>query len=241
MASSLYLSIIIPAYNEEKKIARDIEEAEKFLKLHKLKGEVIVSTDGVTDKTNAIVIDLQKKFENLTLLADVNKIGKGAAIKKGVQDAQGKYIMFADAGLCVPYENAIRGINLLKKGYDCAVASRALRQSKIKRKQPLYRYLGSRLFKAIVHSLLGIPKTIKDTQCGFKLYKKDVAKKIFGELQTTRMMFDIEIILRLKKNHFKIGNFPVEWRNDEDTKFDPIKGTVDNFADLYRIKIIEKL
>jgi dolichyl-phosphate beta-glucosyltransferase len=116
--SKLDLSIIIPAYNEEKKIQKDIEEAALFFDTNKLNGEIIVSTDGVTDRTNEIVKQLQKKYKNLILLADIDKIGKGAAIKKGVNVAKGEIIMFADAGLCVPYDNAIRGMKLLKAGFE---------------------------------------------------------------------------------------------------------------------------
>jgi dolichyl-phosphate beta-glucosyltransferase len=235
--SKLDLSIIIPAYNEEKKIQKDIEEAALFFDTNKLNGEIIVSTDGVTDRTNEIVKQLQKKYKNLILLADIDKIGKGAAIKKGVNVAKGEIIMFADAGLCVPYDNAIRGMKLLKAGFDCAIGSRALKGSKIMKKQPLYRYFGSTMFKFLIHSLLQIPRDIKDTQCGFKLYKKHIAKRVFGELETSKMMFDIEIILRLKKYNYKIVSFPVEWKNDVDTKFNPIKGTLDNFKDLYEIKV----
>lgn len=241
MKEKLKLSIIIPAYNEEKKIAKDIEEAEEFIKKNNIDGEVIVSTDGITDKTNDIVSKLQKKYKKLLLLADKGKIGKGAAIKKGVKIAKGEYILFADAGLCVPYHDAKRGLALLLKGYDCAMGSRAVTGSKILKKQPLYRYLGSKLFKALIHKVLQIPSHIKDTQCGFKLYRSSVAKKVFGELKTNKMMFDIEIILRLKKYNYKMVSFPVEWKNDEDTKFDPLIGTFHNFEDLYKIKVKYRL
>lgn len=241
MHKNIDISIIIPAYNEEKKIKNDIEEAQSFLKSSKLKGEIIVSTDGITDKTNIIVSLLRKKYQNLALLSERNKIGKGAAIKKGVAAASGEIIMFADAGLCVPYNNAVKGLVLLKKGYDCAMGSRAEKGSKILKKQPLYRYIGSNIFKWIIHTLLHIPHDIKDTQCGFKLYKKTTAKKIFQDLQTEAMMFDIEVILRLVKNKSKIATFPVEWKNDEDTKFDPLTGSFKNIKELFLIKIIYRL
>jgi dolichyl-phosphate beta-glucosyltransferase len=89
----------------------------------------------------------------------------------------------------------------------------------------------------MIHTLLQISPEIKDTQCGFKMYKKKVAKNIFSKLQTTKMMFDIEVILRMKKMRYKIASFPVEWKNDEDTKFDPMRGTIENFYDLFLIKM----
>lgn len=237
----LDLSLIIPAYNEEKKIERDIIEAFSYFKKTKIKAELIVSTDGVTDRTNEIVKKLQKKFESLYLITHKNKIGKGMAIKKGIKMAKGKYIMFADAGYCVPFSYINDGIKKLDEGNDCALASRAFRNSHIKKKQPLYRQIGSKIFGLIVRNILGVPKHIKDTQCGFKIYKNKVAKDLFSKLQTKAMMFDIEIILRAKKNKYKMASFPVEWKNDLDTKFNPISGSIVNFKDLYEMKLKYRL
>jgi len=236
-----YLSIVIPAYNEEKKIEKDIREAFNYFKKSKIKGEVIVSTDGVTDGTNDIVKKLQKKYSNLYLLAYKNKIGKGAAIKKGVAKARGKYIMFADSGYCVPYSFIANGIKKIDSGFDCALASRSTKKSQIKIKQPLYRRIGSKIFGLIARNILCIPNQIKDTQCGFKIYKNKIAKRLFLDLQTTSMMFDIEIILLAKKHGYKMASFPVEWKNDPDTKFNPLTGSVINFKDLYKIKLKYRL
>lgn len=231
------VAIIIPAYNEEKKIAADIQQAMSFLKQHKIPGEVIVSTDGIKDKTNHIVRDLMKKYKNLQLITVRKKVGKGAAIKRGVQAAQSEIIMFADAGLCVPYEDAMKGLKILDEGYDCAIASRAMKESKILKKQPLYRKIGSTVFGFIVRGILGIPHHIKDTQCGFKLYTYDTAEEMYGQLQSKGMMFDIEILLRMKKARKKMKCFPVSWKNDDDTKFNPVSGSVENFVELIKMKL----
>lgn len=236
------LSLIIPAYNEEKKIEKDIREAYKFFKKEKINAEVIVSTDGVVDRTNDIVEKLQNEFKTLKLLAENGRrIGKGSAIKKGVKTATGKYIMFADAGLCVPYKFIGDGITKIEEGYDCALASRASKKSSITKAQPLYRKIGSRLFGLIVRNVMGVPVNIKDTQCGFKIYKNQVAKKIFNDLKTKSFMFDIELILRAKKSNFKMVQFPVQWSNDADTKFNPISGSINDFKELYKIKFKYKL
>ncbi len=235
-----YLSIIIPAFNEEKKIERDIQEAFNYFRKKKILGEVIVSTDGVTDNTNKIVLNLKKKIPNLILLDKKEKIGKGAAIKRGVLKAKGKYIMFADAGLCVPFKFIDDGIKLLQD-CDLALASRADELAVIRNRQPLYRKAGSRIFSLIVKYILGVPSYIKDTQCGFKIYRREVAKKLFNHLSTKTMMFDLEHILRAKKYRYKIGVFPVEWSNDPDTKFNPISGTVRCLTEIYNIKFKLKL
>jgi len=235
------ISIIIPAYNEEKKIEKDIREVIGFLRKAKIKGEIIVSTDGVTDQTNNIVKKLQKEFKELKLLAEKQKIGKGAAIKKGVKIATGKYIMFADAGLCVPYRFIKDGIDKIEEGYDCALASRASKKSIITKGQPIYRRIGSMAFGFLVRNAIGVPRNIKDTQCGFKIYKKDVAKKLFNDLRTESFMFDIELILKAKKEKYKMTQFPVRWSNDADTKFNPITGSIINIKDLLKIKLLYRL
>ena len=231
------VAIIIPAYNEEKKIATDIQQAMNFLKANKIRGEVIVSTDGIKDRTNHIVRELMSKYKNLQLISVRKKVGKGAAIKRGVLAAQSEVILFADAGLCVPYDDALKGLKILDQGYDCAIGSRAMKESKILKKQPLYRKIGSTVFGFIVRGILGIPHYIKDTQCGFKLYTYDTAEEMYGDLRSKGMMFDIEILLRMKKAKKKMKCFPVSWKNDDDTKFNPVSGSIENFIEILKMKV----
>lgn len=231
-----YLSLIIPAFNEEKKIEKDIRQAFNYFKQKQITGEVIISTDGVTDDTNNIVGKLKEEFPHLKLIAKKQKIGKGAAIKEGVKISQGKYIMFADAGLCIPFKFIGNGIKKLDEGYDLALGNRADRLTIIKRKQPSYRIFGSKVFGFLVKNVLGVPSFVQDTQCGFKIYKRDTALDLFKNLKTAGMMFDLEHILRAKKLKLKIAVFPVEWSNDSDTKFNPIKGSIDIIKEIYYIK-----
>ncbi len=235
------LTIIIPAYNEEKKIEKDVVEAFEFFNRQKISGEVIVSTDGVTDRTNDMVRSLQKKYKNLILISFKKRIGKGSAIKKAVTRAKGKFIMFADAGYCVPFKYINIGLNILRRGSDIALADRTDSKSRIRSKRSFHRQLGSKIFRSIIKDLLGIPKNINDTQCGFKLYKKNAAKKIFTELKTAGMMFDIEAILRAKKLGFKMVHFFVEWTPDKDSKFNPLYGSFRNLLELINIKFKLKL
>ncbi len=236
-----YISLIIPAYNEEKKIERDIREAFAYFKQKKIKGEVIVSTDGVTDNTNNIVRSLKKEFPHLILISKNKKIGKGAAIKLGMEKASGKYIMFADAGLCIPFRFIEPGIKKLEEGFDLALGNRGDKKTIIRIKQPLYRKIGSKAFSLLIKYILGVPKYITDTQCGFKIYKKNVGKTLYKELEIPGMMFDLEHILRAKKKNFKIGVFPVEWSNDSDTKFNPFSGGITVLKEIYNIKFNLKL
>lgn len=240
--NQIYLSIVITTYNEETKIGQDIEAVKEFVKTLKKSVELIITYDRCTDRTVKIIKEKQKKYSWIKLIkVPGNEFGKGIGLKTGVAAATGKYVMFADAGLCVPYKYVINGINKIKEGYDCALATRASKKSHITKKQPLYRQLGSRFFGIIVRNLLGIPKNIKDTQCGFKVYKREVAKKLFGGLKTNGFMFDSEIILRAKKTKYKMATFPVEWKSDDDTKFKPISGSITILKDLLQMKLKYRL
>ncbi len=232
------VSIVITTYNEESKIGQDIEAIKEFIDEFKKPVELIITYDRSTDRTVEIIKTKQKKYPWVKLIHIKGKVfGKGIGLKTGIEAAIGKYIMFTDAGLCVPYKYTIDGINKLKDGYDCALATRASKKSSITKKQPLYRQIGSRIFSLIIRNLLGIPRNIKDTQCGFKIYKNEVAKKLFGELQTNGFMFDTEIILRAKKAKYKMATFPVEWKSDDDTKFKPISGSLTIIKDLINMKL----
>lgn len=236
-----YLSVIIPAFNEEKKIEKDIREIFSWFNKNSVKGEVIISTDGVTDGTNSIVRALQQEFKTLTLLAEHKKIGKGAAVKSGVRVAQGKYIMFADAGYCVPFTYIKDGINKLQSGYDVAFASRGLKESRIIIKQAYYRIISGKIFGLVVRTFIGLPGNITDTQCGFKIYKNETAKKLFNRIKTKGGLFDLELVLLAKKMNYRQAEFPVAWRNDPDTKYNVLVNSFIDLKDLFKIKFIYKL
>ena len=119
-----YLSVVIPAYNEEKKIAKDIEAVYKYFKNNSIDGELIIVNDGSKDQTCNIANNFSKQFNTLKVITYLKNKGKGYAIKTGILEAKGEYILFADAGLCVPFKYANAGIELLKKGYDIAIGSR---------------------------------------------------------------------------------------------------------------------
>ncbi len=232
-----YLSIVIPAYNEEKKISKDIEEVYKYFSENSVDGELIIVDDGSKDETFKTASEYLKKYLFLKIFTYKKNKGKGYAIKTGVLKAQGQYILIADSGMCVPYNYTNTGIELLKKGADIAFGSRKIkdRQDTILIKQPLYRRLGSKLFKFLIQTFNIIPKGIEDTQCGFKLFKKDVGYKLFGELITEKFMWDIEILRRANKVRYKVEHFPVTWSNDPDTRYRPFIGSFENLFQIITI------
>jgi dolichyl-phosphate beta-glucosyltransferase len=230
------LSIVIPAYKEAHKIAADVEAADEFMRRHGIDGEIILVDDGSPDATAAVARDLQQQFSRLRVVSYGVNRGKGHALAVGIALARGTYVLFADAGLCVPYDMAQLGLKMLELNMcDVAHGSRRMRGSIIKA-QPLYRRLGSKAFALLIHTLVGVPRYVADTQCGFKLYRREVAQRLYGEIVTDGFMFDVEVILRAIKARYRILEFPVLWSNDADTRFDPGRGTLRNLRELARIR-----
>lgn len=230
------LSIVIPAFKESAKIERDISAAASFLKEHAIQGEIILVDDGSPDDTAAVARKLKGTYHELRVVTYANNRGKGHAIAQGILHSQGDYVMFADAGLCVPYNIALIGLTMLELGMcDIAHGSRRMRGS-IRKAQPRYRRLGSNAFSLVIHTLMGIPRYIADTQCGFKIYRGSVARALYSQLVTDGFMFDTEIILRALRSSYRLLEFPVLWSNDADTRYDPVKGTVRNFRELLGIR-----
>lgn len=231
----IFLSVIIPAYNEEEKIERDLELVYEYLGKQRYNYEVLVVDDGSKDKTCEIVKSLEPKYKSLYGICYKQNRGKGYAVKRGILEARGEYILFADAGSCVPYKEVEKGFRVLEDGYDVALGSRALAESQILQKQPKYRQIGSQIFGLIVRWIMGVNQ-IRDTQCGFKLFRREAAHAIFRKNRIDGFMFDVETILNARKIGFKLKEFSVVWKNDPDSRFNPIWGSVRNFKELSKIK-----
>lgn len=211
------LSVIIPAYNEEKRIVKTLEEIKKYLK--DFDHEVIVIDDGSTDTTSTYSQISYKK-----------NMGKGYAIKKGVERAIGDLILFVDADNATPIDELSK---LLKIDADIVIGSRYLEESNIEKKQSFLRVFIGRLGNFIIRLL--VVKNIKDTQCGFKLFKQNIAKELFSELQTYRFGFDIEILARAQKKGFKIVEVPITWLHNDNSRVRPIRDAVKTLSDLIKI------
>lgn len=235
-AAGLDLSIVIPAYKESKKIQRDIEAAAEFLIRHDINGEILVVDDGSPDNTVDVAQAMQSRIPMLQVLTYRPNRGKGHALRYGITRTRGRNVMFADAGLCVPYEIATIGLTMVDLGMcEMAIGSRRARGS-IRKQQPLYRRIGSKLYSLLIHSLMGVPLYISDTQCGFKFYKGDVARFLYGVSFTDGFMYDIEIILRGLAYGCQVLEFPVLWSNDSDSRFNPLTGSGKLLVDLSVIR-----
>lgn len=232
------LSIVIPTFEEEKKITRDVHEAAAFLTSSVLSGEIIVADDGSSDGTvrTAQAVRVPGGVHYRVIPAAVHR-GKGAAVRRGILASHGDYVMFADSGTTVPYDNALRGLRLLQEGgCDLAHGSRELPESVIVRDKDRDRKMLSSLFRMLAVHWLNIPPALTDTQCGFKLYRGDAARRLYASCETDGFMFDIEIILRALNEGLTIREFPVEWSCDRDSRLGLRRNAAEIFKDLIRLK-----
>lgn len=232
MKGTLRFSVIIPVYNEERRIGHTILKIMKYMNQHNYEYDIIIVDDGSTDHT----IDVIKNFKNnkISLLRNKKNIGKGYSIKKGVLFAQKDYLLIIDADLSTPIEELENFINYTKH-YDIIIGSRRMEGSKKPIRQPFYRIIAGGTFSYLVN--LFLLRDIKDTQCGFKLFKKNIAKRLFSMQTINRFSFDAEIMYLAKKFNYKVKELPVLWANDLDSRLDFIRDSVIMLIDLLRIKV----
>ena len=219
------LSIVIPEFNEARKIAHDVEAAGAFLVEQGLAGEIIVVDDGSTDGSAdaADAAPVPDGVRRQVIRCPVNH-GKGHAVRTGILETRGEVIMFSDAGLCIPFANALRGLALIREnGCDIAHGSRALPESVITRPKSLYRRILTRIFRRVMPWLAGTPRTLSDTQCGFKMYRGEVGRELYSRCVCNGFLFDVETVLRAMRAGWRISEFPVEWHSDPDSRLNPAR------------------
>ena len=230
-------SIIIPAFNEGNKIATDVLAAAEFIADHFKSGEIIVVDDGSTDDTAKNAETPTPANISLHVISYDNNRGKGYAVRRGMLESKGNYVMFADSGLCIPYENALHGFKLINSGVcDIAHGSRKRTDSVIVKEHLKSRQVTSKLFLWFLRTWMKLPRHLTDTQCGFKLYNGDVGRNIYAECKNDGFIFDIETILRATQNGYRIEEFPVEWTADTDTRLVLAKMPQHVFASLRALK-----
>ncbi len=236
------LSIVIPALNEATKIRFDAEVAASFIKDTGLNGEVIIVDDGSNDGTAEAARNAAIPSSVKLLVTRLQKnSGKGYAVKTGIEKTEGKIVLFADSGTCVPYANAFKQIERIRAGeLDIAIASRRLKETRILRDRSRRRRLLSWLFRQAAITITGLPRRITDSQCGFKLYKGEIARELFSQCQTRGFLFEVEILLRALQKSYRVEEFPVEWTCDLDTRLRPAHIALNVLKELFRIRSIMK-
>jgi dolichyl-phosphate beta-glucosyltransferase len=231
---ALLLSIVIPAYNEEQRLPRTIEQIERYLDGRRLDYELIIVDDGSSDGTRQVMDAAAQRNGKIRLEALPANRGKGRALATGVGVAKGDEVLVTDADLSTPIEELEKLEAALKAGAGVAIGSRAVKGSQIEIPQPIYRVLMGKVFNLIVQVVL-LPG-VWDTQCGFKLFRADVAHPVFAALTTDGFGYDPEVLYLAKRSGVTIAEVPVVWRHSAPTKVLPIRSSIDMFKHVVRVK-----
>lgn len=229
-------TIVIAAYNEEKRLPESLRKIQAYLAASGLAAEIVVVDDGSTDQTAAVVRALLPKMNNLRLVSYPRNRGKGFALRTGVLSSQGALVLVTDADLSTPIEelDTLRR-HLRPQAHQIAIGSRALSLSRIVEAQPLWRRGMSRMFNRMVRTL--VLDDFRDTQCGFKLFSGEIARSLFREAKTNRFAWDVEILALAKRYGYRVAEVPVEWRNSADSKVRPVFDSLQMLSDLVKIRM----
>ena len=229
------MSIVIPAYNEEKRIAGSLLETCAYMNDFGMEYEIIVVDDGSSDGTGRTVDHIAKDVRNVRLVRYEKNRGKGHALRTGVLVTKGDFVLVMDADLSTPMDELRKLMPYLSdSGFDIAIGSRALALSDIIKKQPWWRRGMGKTFNKIVKAL--VIGGFSDTQCGFKLFKGEIARSLFGEAKIDRFAYDVEILALARKKGYGIQEVPVRWINSPESRVDPVKDSLQMLADLVRIR-----
>jgi dolichyl-phosphate beta-glucosyltransferase len=233
--NEIYLSVIIPAYNEEKRLPQTLKEIDEYLRNQNFDYEIIVVSDGSKDRTCEVVEGLKSEIKNLNLICEKINRGKGYGVKIGMLNAKGRYRLFTDSDNSTPISEIEKFWPEFEKGADIVIASRDLKGAILDPPQTLFRRFVGEVFKYLRKIIVGLWE-IEDSQCGFKGFKGEVAEKIFPKCKIQRFAFDPEVLLIAKKMGFKIKEVPVYWKNDLRSKV-KFKSMIKMLIDLFKIRI----
>ncbi|KKW44978.1 MAG: hypothetical protein A3A43_02100 [Candidatus Liptonbacteria bacterium RIFCSPLOWO2_01_FULL_56_20] len=207
-----YLSVIIPAYNEAKRIRPTLLDVNAKLAAKSFSYEILVINDGSKDDTGAVVSQMSRTIKNLKLVDNAVNHGKGAVVRQGMLTAKGEYRLFMDADNSTAVDQFTQMILYFEKGYDVVIGSRAMRGSRLEPPQPLFRRIAGKVLN-IATQLLLLPG-IWDTQCGFKAFTARAAEAIFPNVRITGWGFDVEALSLARAMGFRIKEVPIVWKND---------------------------
>jgi dolichyl-phosphate beta-glucosyltransferase len=225
-------SVIIPAYDEERRMPASLERVTSFVREQPYPIEVIVVDDGSRDATAAIVEGFAEKDPFVSLIRNPHG-GKGAAIKAGISRGRGQYLVVSDTDLSVPIEELAKFLPPALDGYDVAIASREVAGAQ-RINEPYYRHLMGRVYNLLVR-LVAVPG-IQDTQCGFKAFRREIAREIFPFQTIEGWGFDVEILFIAQRFGYQIVEVPVTWYYGAESKISPVRDTIRMFTELLQVR-----
>lgn len=224
-----FLSVVIPAYNEQDRLGPTLARVQSYLAAQTYQSEVIVVDNASADRTAGVA-----REAGVRVIPEPQR-GKGAAVRAGMLAAAGEYLLFSDADLSTPIEEVERLFQALRAGHDIAIASRALPESKLPVRQPWYRELVGRAGNLLVRALA--VRGIADTQCGFKLFPREIARRLFGAQRMTGIAFDMEVLFLAQRLKLRIAEVPVTWVDSPDSRISRVRDSLDAVKDLLRIRM----
>jgi dolichyl-phosphate beta-glucosyltransferase len=232
------ITVVIPAYNEARKVEPTINEVKEFLVENGYSFEIIIVDDGSDDNTLNIVKRYKaiNSMENIIILENNPNRGKGYAVRRGIMEANGDYVLFMDADNSTRIFEMEKMLPYFENRYDVVIGSRRLKNisGDITIDQPFLRHFLGEIY--IYLSRLFFKVSVRDYNCGFKIFRKNVAKKIFSKQQMDDWSFDIETLFLVEKYNFKIKEIPVNWKHCEDSKVSPVLDGIKSFISLFKIK-----
>ena len=218
------VSLILPAYNEARTITATIGETAQYFRSRGLSYEMIVAADG-DDGTRDLARETAARGEPVRVIGNKERLGKGRGVREAAALARGDIVGYADADNKVPIAEFDK-VRPWLDSHEVVIGSRAMRESQIERRQPLYRQLGGKGFGIFMHAVVGL-EGITDTQCGFKFFTRAAAKEIFRRQRIDGYMFDVEILVLAGR---------LRWRDDGDSRLALVSGNLRNMADIFRIR-----
>lgn len=229
--TSPFLSIVIPAHNEELRLPRSLRQVFAFLEKQSYSAEVIIVENASSDRTLELARDFAQHQPNLIVLHE-ERAGKGNAVRRGVLEAHGEYRFICDADLSMPIDDLEKFLPPVLTGFDVAIASREA-PGAMRYNEPPYRHWGGRAINLVIRLLI-LPG-LNDTQCGFKCFRAEAAEKLFRQQTLGGWSFDIEILYLARRKRMKITELPVHWYFDADSKVNAVRDALRMIGDIFRI------
>lgn len=234
MTHSYKISIVIPAYNECERLGRTLDRILDFVNLQAWNAEVIVVDDGSLDRTADLVRDYAASNPGVRLVCNPGNRGKGYSVRSGMLSAEGAIVLFTDADLSSPIEEAPKLLNALEKGADVAIGSRWVRSELQTQRQSVARQVMGRVFNLLLRTTLRLE--FKDTQCGFKAFRRSAARTLFPLQRVEGWGFDPEILFLAQRAGFVVAEVPVVWAHDEGTRINPVTDGLKMVMEVLRIR-----
>ncbi len=227
-------SIVIPAYNEGRRIGRTLEKLLAYVADHAWDAEIIIVNDGSRDNTVDIIRRYAEKSPALKLVENPGNRGKGYSVRNGMSHAQGDVMLFSDADLSAPIEESGKLFEQIHSGADVAIGSRWLRPELQTQKQSLHRQIFGRVFNLALRVVLGL--RFKDTQCGFKAFSRRAVDSIFPLQRIERWGFDPEVIFLAERNGLKVVEVPVQWAHERGGSIHPVRDGLRMLLEIFKVR-----